>query len=65
MGDPESHFLVTFELLLIFRGFGGARRSTTSQLKTLVLLGSALKRFRELFDAVRAILWLWGSFLAS
>ena len=24
-GDPESHFLVTFELLLIFRSFGGSR----------------------------------------
>ena len=33
-------------------------------LKTLVLLGSALELFRTLFGAVRAILWLWGSFLA-
>ena len=23
-GDPESHFLVTFELFRIFRGFGGS-----------------------------------------
>ena len=30
-GDPESHFLVTFELLIIFRGFGGSRRSAASQ----------------------------------
>ena len=33
-GDPESHFLVTFELLLIFRGFGASRRSGTSQVKS-------------------------------
>ena len=32
-------------------------------LKTLVLLGSALKSFRKFFGAVRAIFWLWGSFL--
>ena len=28
------------------------------------LLGSAVKLFRKFFGAVRAILWLWGSFLA-
>ena len=28
---PESHFSATFELLLIFRGFGASRRSGTSQ----------------------------------
>ena len=33
-------------------------------LKTLVLLGSALELFRKFFGAVRAIFWLWGSFLA-
>ena len=33
-------------------------------LKTLVLLGSALELFRTFIGAVRAILWLWGSFLA-
>ena len=31
-GDPESHLLVTFELLLVFRGFRGSRRSAASQL---------------------------------
>ena len=30
-GDPESHFLVTFVLLLVFRGFGASRRSAASQ----------------------------------
>ena len=34
MGDPESHFLVTFELLSNFRGFGGSRRSAASQIFT-------------------------------
>ena len=34
-------------------------------LKTLVLLGSALELFRKFFGAVRAIFWLWGSFLGS
>ena len=34
-------------------------------LKTLVLMGSALKLFRKFFGAVRAILWLWGSLLGS
>ena len=33
-------------------------------LKTPVLLGSALELFRRFFGAVRAVLWLWGSFLA-
>ena len=33
-------------------------------LKTLVLLASTLELFRKFFGAVRAILWLWGSFLA-
>ena len=33
-------------------------------LKTLVLLGSALELFSKFFGAVRAIFWLWGSFLA-
>ena len=36
--------------------------SGTICLKTLVLLGSALELFRNLFGAVRAIFWLWGSF---
>ena len=30
-GDPESHFLVTFELLWIFSGFGVSRGGTLSQ----------------------------------
>ena len=35
------------------------------RLKTLVFLGSALlELFKKFFGAVRAILWLWGSFLA-
>ena len=29
--DPESHFLVTFELLWIFQGFGGSRGYALSQ----------------------------------
>ena len=33
-------------------------------LKTLVLLGSALELFRKFFGTVRAIFWVWGSFLA-
>ena len=33
-------------------------------LKTLVLLGSALELFRNFFGTVRAISWVWGSFLA-
>ena len=33
-------------------------------LKALVLLGSALELFGSFFGAVRAIFWLWGSFLA-
>ena len=33
-------------------------------LKTLVLLGSALDLFRKFLGAVRAIVWLWGSFWA-
>ena len=33
-------------------------------IKTLVSLGSSLELFRKLFGAVRAILWLWGAFLA-
>ena len=33
-------------------------------LKTLVLLGSALELFRKFFVTVRAIFWVWGSFLA-
>ena len=33
-------------------------------LKTLVLLGSALDLFRKFFGTVRAIFWVWGSFLA-
>ena len=33
-------------------------------LKTLVLLGSALKLFRNIFGAVCAILSLWSSLLA-
>ena len=33
-------------------------------LKTLVLLGSALELFTKFFGTVRAIFWLWGSFLA-
>ena len=33
-------------------------------LKTLFLLGSALELFSKCFGAVRAIFWLWGSFLA-
>ena len=33
-------------------------------LKTFVLLGSALELFGKFFGAVRAIFWLWGSFLA-
>ena len=34
-------------------------------LKTLVLLCDALKSFRKLFGAVRAILWFWGYFFGS
>ena len=34
-------------------------------LKTLVFLGSAIDLFRKFFGAVRAILWLCGSFLAQ
>ena len=33
-------------------------------LETLVLLGSALDLFRNFFATVRAIFWVWGSFLA-
>ena len=33
--DPDSHFLVAFEPLSIFRGFGGSRRSAASQHKAL------------------------------
>ena len=33
-------------------------------LKTLALLGSALELLGDFFGTVRAILWLWGSFLA-
>ena len=32
-GDPQSHFLVTFELLS-FRGFGASRRSAASEMLT-------------------------------
>ena len=32
--------------------------------KPFVLLGSALKLFRRFFGTVRAIFWVWGSFLA-
>ena len=32
-GDPESHFLVTFELLCFFRGFGGSRGYALSRLQ--------------------------------
>ena len=38
-------------------------RSGSNCLKTLVLLGSALELFRKFLGAVRAIFWLWGSFL--
>ena len=33
-------------------------------LKTLVLLGSARELFKKFSGAVRAILWLWDSFVA-
>ena len=33
-------------------------------LKTLVLLGRSLKLLRKFFGTVRAIFWVWGSFLA-
>ena len=55
-GDPESHFVVTFELLRIFRGFGGSRGHALSQnlllaLETDVLLDlrdrSAFSMFRK------------------
>ena len=34
-------------------------------LKTLVLLGSALKLFRKFSGAVRAIFWFWGFFFGA
>ena len=57
-GDPESHFLVTFELLLIFRGFGEARRSAASQPKG-PFLGSKFPPLLTCFHLAENV-WLEG-----
>ena len=61
-GDPESHFLVTFELLLIRRGFGGFRGVAFSLRTSSTTTRDRNLQFRGAVTPLEALHWIFCFF---